>query len=146
MEHQRIKCFSLIDITNTGTIGNYRNGNSVNLSTWNQTRNQQRNLETIIQVVNLRTQPLDMSKIVSAKEDLSLHKFGFRYTGSHMVWSFQFSIEHYGVLDSNGIPLKELTDSLNDAPCISKLNETIEIVNPVFKTDGELCNIYFLYI
>jgi hypothetical protein len=82
----RIKCTTVFDITATGTRGYhrsrpipYRDQSGQDVSddaTWQRSRNQQRNWETINQVISLRTLPENIS-IPQRHDD---------------VWSFEFNV------------------------------------------------------
>ena len=62
----QIQCRTLFDITETGTTGHFKPShvpgkdragqNITDNQTWTKSRNQQRNLETITQILQLRTQ------------------------------------------------------------------------------------------
>ena len=67
----KIKCKTLFDITFTGVTGRFsvsaipfkdRTGREIkNIDNWNFARNQQRNYETLLQLLSLRTQPMNIS-------------------------------------------------------------------------------------
>lgn len=99
-----IRCSTLFDITVTGVDGHSRS------ATWPVTtrtgmilnshdellraRNQQRNFDTVIQVISMRTQPFN----ISTPELLSLQQFselstGNVFTKATKIWSFEFDIE-----------------------------------------------------
>ena len=88
-----IQCFTLIDITQTTTVGPYKDKQG-NFATWTKSRNKQRNWETIVQGIGLRTQLVDLEQPRSQLSDLSQHPFGSAFTGQHVVWSFRFGIEY----------------------------------------------------
>ena len=91
----QIRCRTLFDISPTGTTGHFRSsqvpyndraGNKIiDLITWTRSRNQQRNLETILQVLQLRTQLFDLTQP----------------TQDAGYWQFDFSIEFEGVYQLN---------------------------------------------
>jgi hypothetical protein len=74
---------------------------------WNKARKQQSNWETIIQVVSLRTQPLN---IKSYKQD--------------SFWIIEFDIGFDEVFASQGDKLKLLKDDCQSIPMITGLNES----------------------
>jgi len=145
-------CFTLVDITKTGIVSNYRPeipmfvddaGQIVrDFDTWNRSRNQQRNFETIIQIIGLRAQPLLLEPPESSVVELNTLRFGVQFRGSHRVWSFRFAVEHSQVFDG-AQPLQSLHDDINQVPCISNLKETCGIETPIFITQGNNANIYF---
>jgi hypothetical protein len=128
--------YTLIDITNTGV---YKNNTGTLLS-----RNQQRNWETVLQVIGLRAQPLD---IVSPRSPrivaMSSHQFGSYYTGSHKCWKFKFYVEHNNVFGDQNNPTELLEKDINEVPIIPSLTESIALLDPVFYTNGILKNTYF---
>jgi len=128
--------YTLIDITETGV---YRQGSENSLE-----RNQQRNWETVLQIIGLRTQPVNIKpprnpQLVS----LANHQFGSLYKGSQMCWKFMFQVENPDVLGPEENPLLFLEQDFNEIPIITNLMETIGLPDSVFYTDGILKNIYF---
>lgn len=128
--------YTLIDVTNTGI---YRNDTPTPVL-----RNQQRNWETVLQVIGLRAQPID---IVSPRDPkivaMSNHQFGSYYTGSHRCWKFKFYVEHNNVFGGDDNPSELLEKDINDVPVITGLTESAAFPDPVFYTNGILKNTYF---
>ena len=123
-----ITAFTLIDVTATGIV----KGESLQ-------RDQQRNWETTLQVLGLKTQPIIIRKpTVWQNEDLKYFEFGEFYEGTHTVWAFQFHGER-----DNFYTLDTLEEDFNQAPIILGLTETAKFMLPVFFTHGTLKNIYF---
>ena len=132
----QIRCRTLFDITPTGTTGHFKSsqvpyndraGNKItDLSTWNRSRNQQRNFETILQVLQLRTQLFDLTQPM---ED----------TG---YWQFDFSIEFEGVYQLGNDVFGTLKNDCEGVPMLVGLDEEYAI-NPVLTTDGSQQNIWF---
>ena len=107
----KILCRCLFDITATGVTGHFkgsripfrdRTGNSItDEAVWNRARNQQRNWETLTQIIGLRTQVMDLTQPE-------------RFDGA---WEFEFATETpdaYGPaedptlilrMDSAGVPM-----------------------------------------
>lgn len=128
--------YTLIDVTNTGI---FRNDEPLPLL-----RNQQRNWETVLQVIGLRAQPID---IVSPRDPkivaMSNHQFGSYYTGSHRCWKFKFYVEHNNVFGNEDNPTELLERDINEVPVITGLTESAAFPDPVFYTNGILKNTYF---
>ena len=92
----RIQCRTLFDCTYTGITGTFRAAQLPFIDTsgheikdhadWNRARNQQRNWETIMQIISLRAQPT-----------VSLYPVNKQGT-----WRFVFEIETPGVYSSTG--------------------------------------------
>ena len=114
----RFNCKTLFDITVTGVTGHYKSarvpftevtGKVVDdEKSWNHARNQQRNWETISQLISLRTQVFDASSPV---ED----------NGS---WTFEFEVETPQVFSDGVNELGLLLTDCNDVPMVTNLNET----------------------
>ena len=128
--------YTLVDITDTGV---YRNDTQIPLP-----RNQQRNWETVLQVIGLRAQPID---IVSPRDPKIVaminHQFGSYYTGSHKCWKFKFYVEHNNVFGSEADPTELLEKDINEVPVITGLTESAAFPDPVFYINGILKNTYF---
>ena len=77
--------FTLIDITPTGVI-NHSPQNELK-------RNQQRNWETIQQILSLRTQPtiLETDNFVADVKD---YNFGVNYRDQQHIWTFKFGVDY----------------------------------------------------
>ena len=129
--------YTLIDVTNTGV---YRNDAQQPLL-----RNQQRNWETVLQVIGLRAQPVDIVSPTDPKiVAMNNHQFGSYYTGSHRCWKFKFYVEHQDVFGGGNTNSTELLEKdINEVPVIVGLSESAALPDPVFYTNGILKNTYF---
>lgn len=123
--------FTLIDITSTGVT----KGDS-------KERNQQRNWETVLQVLGLKTQPIILlgPEIIP---DIQLDSkrsiwFGDFYQGNHTVWGFKFASETADVYT-----LDSLCTDFEQVPVVLGLDETARFMLPIFHSYGTLKNIYF---
>ncbi|CAB4221446.1 hypothetical protein UFOVP1636_309 [uncultured Caudovirales phage] len=127
--------YTLVDVTDTGV---YR-------SDLNQLRrNQQRNWETVLQVLGLRTQPMDIvSAQTSTQVDLSLYKFGKSFTGLQNCWQFVFCVEQQDIFGDINNPTNLFAHDFNSIPIIINLTESAKLDLPLFQTNGEFKNIYF---
>ena len=109
----QIRCRTLFDITATGITGHYRpervpfqddRGNLVkNVQDWNRGRNQQRNWETLTQLISLRTQVSIMKKPQQDGES----------------WHFDFDIDQ----DVFGTDLSVLETDCEGVPMLLNLGE-----------------------
>ena len=126
---------TLIDITETGVI----RGNS-------KERDQQRNWETVLQVLSLRTQPIILEgpiKIdsIDFKKHLGLtktygefyHDFPFPQT----MWAVKFCSEQAGIYN-----VEQLYEDFDKVPVIMGLDETVRFMLPMFNSYGSLKNIH----
>lgn len=120
----RIRCITRFDITATGVTGNHsRNrlpftdatGKMISdISTWESSRNQQRNWETILQILNLRT----LLEYVENPRSIK---------GKTKTWQFDFEIERPSSLELNGDLLGALKLDCEGVPMISGLDEEHDI-------------------
>ena len=120
---QTIDVVTYFDCTPTGTKS-YRKlqpgtvnavGHKIQtMDDWNYSRNQQRNWETILQVVSLKTQAIDISNpVIMTREDKK-------------TWQFSFGIEHEGIYDDGtlgGDKLGLLKQEVKGVPMIVGLGE-----------------------
>jgi hypothetical protein len=130
MLHRHI-LFTTVDITQTNVKI------KSNIDDWSLQRNQQRNLDTIIQTLGLRSQPINIHVIQLIRDPRS---FGL---GSNLpefcnIWQMEFDIEHEDAFGENcEVALKDL----NYVPLINGLTETQPAFPPVFQTTGTFKNI-----
>lgn len=128
-------CYTLIDITRTGVI---RTSSDTGMSV--KRRDQQRNWETLIQVLSLRTQPMYLEDPVQiSSADLAQFAFGDAHSGNHNVWKFTFASEHEGAYQ-----IPDLMRDCNQVPCNKNLDETISLDVAIFSTAYDYSNTYFL--
>lgn len=122
--------FSLIDITpskaNTG-----------------KHRDQQRNWETISQLLSLRTQLLRFEPMGSIITDVSNYQFGINYEGHHKIWMFKFAVEYADVYAKDNDRYGALKEDFAITPVILGLDETAKCPVPLFYPSGPYKNIYF---
>jgi hypothetical protein len=124
---------SLIDITQT-------NDKSMVDS---KSRNQQRNFESLIQVMKLRCEPVLLGPPIQITADLSGFRFGSEYTGIHTVWAFNFTTNPEGVFSDGISPFGLLENDFVKVPVILGLDETVPMNLSTFKVVGPQRNIYF---
>ena len=134
----RILCRTLFDCTCTGVTGNFKitqlpfvdnSGQQIETQRqWNQARNQQRNWETVLQLLSLRAQPT-----------VSLYPVNKQGT-----WRFVFEIETPGVYSSTG-DLDDYSVLLSESqgiPMILGLGEEYAL-DPCLHGSGAKQNIWF---
>jgi hypothetical protein len=127
--------FTLVDITQTGIT---HNKPEVEYQ-----RNQQRNWETVLQCLGLRTQPMDILGPKSTTMVIDGDTFGEMYQGKQQVWVWTFNIEREGIWKEGADPLALLHKDFNEVPIIQGLNETARFILPIFYTSGAIKNIFF---
>jgi hypothetical protein len=132
----RFSCTTLFDITATGVTGHFKSsrvpfedrvGNTVNdVADWNRSRNQQRNWETVQQIIGMRTQILQ-STVPSR-------------TGSS--WHFEFETETPGVYGTDDDPVAVLNSDATGVPMLTDLDNHADLA-PFMITSGPEQNIWF---
>lgn len=134
----KIVCHTLFDCSYTGVTGHYRTSEvpfidklGQNISSqedWHRSRNQQRNWETLMQIIGLRTQPQSVT----------------RPECQDGKWSFEFIAEATGVysLTDSPDPLAGLKQDCNGVPMVVGLDENSNIT-PTISTSGDNQNIWF---
>lgn len=130
----KIKCSTLFDITATGITGHFRQaqvpfrdraGHEItDQRSWDRARNQQRNWETLTQIIGLRTQA-DINIPVLAGN----------------IWEFDFTAE-INVFDNGTDPVGVLKSDANGVPMLGSLDNRLEI-DSVLITSGPKQNIWF---
>tara|TARA_B110000046_G_scaffold72060_2_gene79949 strand:+ start:1433 stop:1849 length:417 start_codon:yes stop_codon:yes gene_type:complete len=127
--------YTLVDITNT---------NENKMAKHKGAFLQQQNLNTLVQTIGIRSQPLESKVTVKMAQDVVKYGFGKRYQGLHTVWQLNFSIEHTDVFNYNDIDLYHLYKDADGVAIYTGLEESKEITTRCFETvDPTLVNLYF---
>ena len=134
----KFACQTLFDITATGVTGHCkltrmpfkdRAGQSItDAESWNRSRNQQRNWETLTQILGLRTQLFELTEPV-------VDTSGTR-------WMFEFETESDGIYGPDADPTQVLREDSAGVPMLRELNNDPDI-DPFLVTDGPRQNIWF---
>ena len=134
----KVLCRTLFDCTFTGVTGHLRpqqlpfttkTGLVINTpEQWNRSRNQQRNWESILQIISLRTQPMNVVLPEKQKDG----------------WYFEFDVEADGVLSSNfeSDDLAGLVADCEGVPMVTGLDE-ITVTTETLHAQGANQNIWF---
>lgn len=134
----KVLCRTLFDCTFTGVTGHLRpqqlpfttkTGLVINTpEQWNQARNQQRNWESILQIVSLRTQPMNVVLPIKQSDG----------------WHFEFEVEAEGVLSSDfaSDDLAGLVADCEGVPMVTDLEEDA-VVTATLHAQGTNQNIWF---
>ena len=129
----QIRCRTLFDITQTGTTGHFKSsqvpysdrvGNKItDLPAWNRSRNQQRNFETLLQIVGMRTQLVEIStpELING------------------LWYFEVEPDRSEVFQDE---FRGLHDDCSGVPMILGLDEQPETAN-MLQPSGTDANIWF---
>ena len=131
----RIKVRTLFDITATGVTGHFKSSRPIftdraghkitDLETWNRARNQQRNWETLTQLIQLRTQTDNLIDPICIDN----------------CWIFEFEIEQ-DVFNDGFDPVGVLKADSEGVPMLRDLDNNPDI-DPVLITQGLRQNIWF---
>lgn len=134
-------CQTRFDITATGVTGHFKAtrvpfkdlaGQVITDQTsWDRSRNQQRNWETIMQILGLRTQ---ISNNTTPVRDRSGTK-----------WMFEFETETTGAFGSDQDPTKVLRADANGVPMLRELDNDPDI-EPMLIVEGKDQNIWFALV
>lgn len=118
----RIQCITTFDITATGVRSNF-NANRIpfqdltgriisDMTSWTHSRNQQRNWETINQLISLRCLPHDITTPRrDQQEDVT-------------VWKFEFEVDDITMISAGTDDLGLLKQDCRGIPMITGLDET----------------------
>jgi len=134
----KFACQTQFDITVTGITGHFKSTNMPfqdragqiiqDTASWNRSRNQQRNWETLTQILGLRTQLFALTMPIQDQ------------TGTR--WMFEFETETDGVYGPEDDPTQVLRADASGVPMLRELNNTPEIES-VLITTGPKQNIWF---
>jgi hypothetical protein len=127
--------FTLVDITATN-VTRSNNADDIN-------RNQQRNWETVLQCMGLRTQPQNITIPHQTDIELNGFQFGDLYSGKHRVWTWSWTVDQTEIYDTPNKPLGGLIQDFEQVPIIVGLTETARFMLPIFYPHGAIKNIYF---
>lgn len=104
-----IRCCTRFDITATGVRNNFqKNRDNTDTASWNHRRNQQRNWETVNQIISLRTLPTNITTPQRVDDR----------------WEFEFEVEQPATIELEGDPVGLLAADCRDVPMLVGLNES----------------------
>jgi len=140
---RKIECYTLFDITATGINGHVkaaqfpyvsRNGLTMaDPASLARARNQQRNFDTLLQLIGLRTQMFNVS-------DPTVQDTG--PFGNQRTWHFDFEIEPQAQWLVDGDDFWVLKQDSDSTPMIIDLEETANL-EPRIITQGNKINIIY---
>jgi hypothetical protein len=135
-----LRCRTLFDITVTGVRNHTSNSRLpfqdqagqavVTDHDWVRSRNQQRNWETLNQILALRTLPENTTTPEHTDTDLGRE------------WQFEFEIPSISSISEGDRPLGLLLHDCKSVPMITGLTETAPLV-PELRTQDPAANIWF---
>lgn len=141
---EKLRCYTLFDITNTGVINRSRPPVDTDQKLWLKNRNSQCNFDTVLQAISLRSQPevinLPIKIIVNTIE---LNKFGSDITLNNCpCWFFDFEVQNISVFSDDISELGKLYTDCHEVPMIRQLDEINDL--PAFlDTSKNRKNIHF---
>jgi hypothetical protein len=128
--------WTTIDITQT----NVRT--KTNVDSWSLQRNQQRNFDTLVQTIGLRSQPINIYVSQNSKDSPVAYGLGKNLLEISSIWQMLFDIEHENAF---GKDCDLLLKDLNYVPIINGLTETQPAFPPVFQTSGTFKNVSIIF-
>lgn len=110
----KIACFTLFDITQTGVLNRSKPPEGLEYNEWVYKRNTQCNFDTILQAISLRSQPENISipTIVTIKDDY------FDIEKPVKAWKFDFEIRSISVFTDGNDDLAYLKIDCQDIPML----------------------------
>jgi len=129
---------TLVDITATGVVRSAGQRDTE--------RNQQRNWETVLQVLGLRTQPhvITFPYQIKFAESDTHRMFGTFNTGDHTVWRFEFGADQPGAYGTEHGATAGLLTDFEEVPVITGLTETARFMLPIFYPHGAIKNLHLV--
>lgn len=128
------KIFTTVDITPTGVI----NTNDKNCKDYDLKRNQQRNYDTLSQVISLRSNIYNPQVTCQTMTNNPAVFHNPNLPEMFECWIFEFQTDRAGVFGENN---EALYNDLHMVPIVPALTETIPQFPPYFISYGELGNI-----
>ena len=113
----RIVCRTRFDITATGVRNSFYKNRDTGADTesWNRSRNQQRNWETVNQIISLRTLPVNISQPKHVQKN------------NENLWIFEFEVEQPATIGTDEDPVGILKADCRDVPMLTGLDEDDDI-------------------
>ena len=107
--------------------------------------NQQQNLNTLLQLISLRSQPIEIQISKLTAQDVVKYCFGKQFSGLHTVWKLDFISEHSDVFNKDANDVYFLEHDCDGAAFTSKLDETVKFKTNTFESfNKNTVNIRFL--
>jgi hypothetical protein len=129
--------YTLIDITDSGVVSP-----KISASGYFQAQN----LNTFIQSISLRSQPVLSSVQVLNAQNISEYEFGTNFTGTHNIWVLKFASETADAWKEDNNNVYMLTEDFDKMPIHKDLDETISIDPEIIDTNTvSKKNTYFKY-
>ena len=133
---ERLSAYTLVDITPSGVTGEA----DMNRPEYHQMQN----LHMLLQVIGMRTQPMNHSVTVLDSQSMDKHRFGSRHKGVHRVWRLDFETDHDGVWDDGTGTFGALKGDLENVSIVSDLGNTADFSPGDAFSAGDDANVYFV--
>jgi hypothetical protein len=109
--------------------------------------NQQQNLNTLLQLISLRSQPIEVQISKLMTQDVVKYGFGKQFNGLHTVWKLDFISEHTDVFNKDINSVYLLEHDCDGAAFTAKLDETVTFKSNTFESfNKDTVNIRFLKV
>lgn len=128
--------YTLVDITDTGV--NNPKGSTMEFR-------QAQNLNSLTQVLSMRTQPLHVTVTKIDNASMSEYDFGSTFKDTHSVWKMAFVTDIEDAYKSGEGDYTHLINDCNNVPVHAELQETIKLNPSSLSTKNtQIKNIYFI--
>ena len=128
--------YTLVDITDSGVLSPKTDATGFY---------QAQNLNSFIQSIGIRSQPVLSGVNMLSAENLVNYEFGTSFTGTHDIWVLTFASETADAWKSVNNNVYMLKQDLNNTPIHTSLNETVIIPVDIIDTSSIVKNTYFKY-
>ena len=134
----KIACYTLFDITQTGVPNRSKPPEGMDYKEWVYKRNTQINFDTIIHAISLRSQPENIStpKLVEIVD-------GYFKTEKTICWMFNFEIRTVSVFSDGNDELAYLKDDVKDVPMLICGTESVKLQSSL-SIEKPTKNIHFI--
>jgi len=135
----KIACYTLFDITQTGVLNRSKPLEGMNVNEWIYKRNTQSNFDTILQAISLRSQPENISNPIriNIKDDY------FDLGDNLQCWKFDFEVRSITVFSDGNDELAYLKQDCQDIPMVLCGTEDVEVAG-LLSTKKPTKNIHFI--
>lgn len=127
--------YTTVDITPTGVM----NRSNKNIENYHLKRNQQRNYDTLCQVISLRSNIHDSAVSTGVFNNMPTIFPNYDLSELYTVWIMKFWCDRQHVFGDDNA---SLVNDLHMVPIVPSLTETVPQFPPYFITQGKLKNIH----
>ena len=139
MVFHMLEFYTLVDITETRIYRNNKLEGAAQID-WDKRRNQERNWQTVLQLLGFRSQPLDIESPMCLKnQNFKDYQFGINFSKYENLSVWKGSC-HFSSL----VRLESIKSDFDNIPIITGLNESVKFENSLFHTTGDNVNIILI--